>query len=108
RYSLEIVCPHRRWHPLLRYTTLFGSHGVGLEVHEAPTIGYGRTGKLASRIPVTVEPGVYLPGRGGVRIEDTTPAGQVHTRLDGEDRKNTHLNSSHGSIAESVLCFEQK
>jgi Xaa-Pro aminopeptidase len=37
-------------------------HGVGLEVHEAPTIGYGRTGKLASRVPVTVEPGVR-PGR---------------------------------------------
>ena len=45
-------------------------HGVGLEVHEAPMIGYSRTGKLASRVPVTVEPGVYLPGRGGVRIED--------------------------------------
>ncbi len=39
-------------------------HGVGLEVHEAPTIGYSRTGKLASRVPVTVEPGVDLPGRG--------------------------------------------
>jgi len=46
-------------------------HGVGLEVHEAPTIGYGRTGTLINRVPVTVEPGVYLPGRGGVRIEDT-------------------------------------
>src|ERR1700677_1011139 len=45
-------------------------HGIGLEVHEAPAIGYGRTGKLASWVPVTVEPGVYLPGRGGVRIED--------------------------------------
>ena len=46
-------------------------HGVGLEVHEAPTIGYGRTGTLGDRVPVTVEPGIYLPGRGGVRIEDT-------------------------------------
>jgi Xaa-Pro aminopeptidase len=46
-------------------------HGVGLEVHEAPTIGYGKTGRLVDRVPVTVEPGVYLPGRGGVRIEDT-------------------------------------
>jgi len=50
-------------------------HGVGLEVHEAPTIGYARTGKLASRVPVTVEPGVYLPGRGGVRIEDVLVVG---------------------------------
>ena len=46
-------------------------HGVGLEVHEAPIMGYGRTGRLGDRVPVTVEPGVYLPGKGGVRIEDT-------------------------------------
>ncbi len=46
-------------------------HGVGLDIHEAPTIGYGATGILADRTPVTVEPGVYLPGLGGVRIEDT-------------------------------------
>lgn len=46
-------------------------HGVGLQVHEAPIMGYDRTGKLMDRVPVTVEPGVYLPGQGGVRIEDT-------------------------------------
>jgi Xaa-Pro aminopeptidase len=46
-------------------------HGVGLEVHEAPIIGYGRTGRLVDRVPVTIEPGIYLPGQGGVRIEDT-------------------------------------
>jgi Xaa-Pro aminopeptidase len=45
-------------------------HGVGLDVHEAPMLGYGVPGKLADRVPVTVEPGVYLPGKGGVRIED--------------------------------------
>jgi len=46
-------------------------HGVGLEVHEAPIMGYGRTGTLGDRVPITVEPGIYLPGQGGVRIEDT-------------------------------------
>jgi Xaa-Pro aminopeptidase len=46
-------------------------HGVGLEVHEAPIVGYGRAGTLGDRVPITVEPGVYLPGQGGVRIEDT-------------------------------------
>jgi Xaa-Pro aminopeptidase len=56
-------------------------HGVGLEVHEAPTIGYARTGKLADRVPVTVEPGVYLPGRGGVRIEDVLVVGVGGTGL---------------------------
>jgi Xaa-Pro aminopeptidase len=46
-------------------------HGVGLEIHEAPGIGQLGAGTLASGMAVTVEPGVYLPGRGGVRIEDT-------------------------------------
>ncbi|MFF5257538.1 M24 family metallopeptidase [Actinomadura viridis] len=46
-------------------------HGVGLEIHEAPLMGYDKTGKLMDRVPITAEPGVYLDGRGGVRIEDT-------------------------------------
>jgi Xaa-Pro aminopeptidase len=46
-------------------------HGVGLEIHEAPGIGPLGAGTLAAGMAVTVEPGVYLPVRGGVRIEDT-------------------------------------
>ncbi|WP_113701888.1 M24 family metallopeptidase [Nonomuraea lactucae] len=46
-------------------------HGVGLEIHEDPFLGPSRTGKLEDRVPITVEPGIYLPGQGGVRIEDT-------------------------------------
>ena len=46
-------------------------HGVGLEIHEAPALSPVAAGTLADRMAVTVEPGVYLPGRGGVRIEDT-------------------------------------
>lgn len=50
-------------------------HGVGLEVHEAPMLGYDSPGRLADRVPVTIEPGVYLPGQGGVRIEDVLLVG---------------------------------
>ncbi len=46
-------------------------HGVGLQIHEAPGIGAAATGTLPGGAIVTVEPGIYLPGRGGVRIEDT-------------------------------------
>ena len=46
-------------------------HGVGLAIHEAPGINATATGKMLAGSAVTVEPGVYLPDRGGVRIEDT-------------------------------------
>jgi len=46
-------------------------HGVGLAVHEDPPVSRGATGTLRPGIVLTVEPGLYLPGLGGVRIEDT-------------------------------------
>lgn len=46
-------------------------HGVGLDIHEAPAVSQLGTATLAASMIVTVEPGVYLPGTGGVRIEDT-------------------------------------
>jgi len=46
-------------------------HGIGLEIHEAPLMHHDGTGTLKDRVPITVEPGVYLEGVGGVRIEDT-------------------------------------
>jgi Xaa-Pro aminopeptidase len=46
-------------------------HGVGLDIHEDPRVAQSSTATLVDRCVVTVEPGVYLPEHGGVRIEDT-------------------------------------
>ncbi|MDH6193698.1 Xaa-Pro aminopeptidase [Mycobacterium frederiksbergense] len=52
-------------------------HGVGLQIHEAPGINAAAAGTLLAGSAVTVEPGVYLPDRGGVRIEDTLVVGET-------------------------------
>lgn len=55
----------------LEYFTTGLGHGVGLQIHEDPYFSGTATGRLASRTVLTMEPGIYVPGRGGVRIEDT-------------------------------------
>jgi Xaa-Pro aminopeptidase len=58
-------------------------HGVGLEIHEPPRVGAGQSTRLQAGMVVTIEPGVYLPGNFGIRIEDmvavTRTGGQVLT-----------------------------
>ena len=51
-------------------------HGVGLQIHEEPFFSPSSTAILSAGNAVTIEPGIYLPGRGGVRIEDTLLVGQ--------------------------------
>jgi Xaa-Pro aminopeptidase len=58
-------------------------HGVGLEIHEPPRVGAGQSMRLAPGMVITIEPGVYLAGKFGIRIEDmvavTRNGGQVLT-----------------------------
>jgi Xaa-Pro aminopeptidase len=53
-----------------RYFTHSTGHGVGLEIHEPPRLGKKQVERLAPGMVITIEPGVYVPGRGGIRIED--------------------------------------
>ena len=46
-------------------------HGIGLDVHEGPAASTRANGSLEENMTLTIEPGIYVPGRGGVRIEDT-------------------------------------
>jgi Xaa-Pro aminopeptidase len=53
-----------------RYFTHSTGHGVGLEIHEPPRLGKKQPERLAPGMVITIEPGIYVPGKGGIRIED--------------------------------------
>ncbi len=53
-----------------RFFTHSTGHGVGLEIHEPPRLGKEQGDRLEPGMVITIEPGIYLPGEGGIRIED--------------------------------------
>ena len=68
---------------LAEYFSHSTGHGVGLEIHEAPRVGAGQSVRLVAGMVITIEPGVYMAGQFGLRIEDmvavTATGGQALT-----------------------------
>jgi Xaa-Pro aminopeptidase len=56
-------------------------HGVGLAIHEEPRASFTSTTPLPEGMVLTVEPGIYLPGWGGIRIEDMIVVGATESRV---------------------------
>jgi len=71
-----------------RYFVHGTGHGVGLEVHEAPRLAASSQDILEAQMVVTVEPGIYIPGLWGIRIEDTVlvkeNSCEIFTKMDKE------------------------
>ncbi len=66
---------------LAQFFTHSTGHGVGMEIHEGPRLAARQQQTLAAGMVVTIEPGIYLPGRFGIRIEDMVAVTEVGNRV---------------------------
>ncbi len=76
------------------YADAFGhslGHGVGMEVHELPAVKSGGRTKLKNNTIITVEPGIYIPGKGGVRIEDVVLVTGGGSEILTKSSKDIHI-----------------
>jgi Xaa-Pro aminopeptidase len=64
-----------------KYFTHSTGHGVGLEIHEQPRVAAGQQTRLEAGMVITIEPGVYLPGKFGIRIEDMVAVTKTGGRI---------------------------
>jgi Xaa-Pro aminopeptidase len=64
-----------------KYFTHSTGHGVGLEIHEQPRVAAGQEMPLSAGMVITIEPGVYLPGKFGIRIEDMVAVTKSGSRI---------------------------
>jgi Xaa-Pro aminopeptidase len=82
--SAEIDAAARDYIDQKGYGDFFGhgtGHGVGLEVHEKPVVSWRNKETIKENMVFTVEPGIYIPGFGGVRIEDMVLAGKKEAEV---------------------------
>ncbi|MCY3854378.1 MAG: M24 family metallopeptidase [Thaumarchaeota archaeon] len=80
--SIDSVC--RKYIQSCGYEKFFihsTGHGIGIDVHESPIISTNNNEKLDSNMVITIEPGIYLPGKFGVRIEDSLIVDNPNTLL---------------------------
>lgn len=80
--SIDAICRNYiKQNNFGKYFTHSTGHGIGLEVHEQPNISYQNTTKLEKNMAITIEPGIYIPKKFGVRIEDSLIVNEKPTVL---------------------------